>query len=352
LLKRKILIRVDASSEMGYGHFMRMISLGQLLTDSGYEVHFATTSKVELIDRLLCKESFIIHPIGSGTFWNSSKDLNELLRIAAQINPVWVVIDGYQFKTSYERVIKENGYLILRINDFSSEHCVADILLDQNFGAPDIKHSVEPYTVVLAGLKYLLIRREFREIHIEKKPVLKSDNIHILVSLGGGVEICEPLILKIVKGLSKINRADWEASVITGSMKNKAKKEIFELAQKSTLHINIIEQTMNMAIEMSAADLAIVSAGSVMWESMFMKVPFLAISLTRMQADYLRLLAGKGLCDNLGWHKKLTINELSKRVIALAEDKLLRKNILLLADREINRENYGVQLLKLLNRES
>ena len=337
---------------MGYGHFMRMISLGQLLTDSGYEVHFATTSKIELIDSLLSKESFVMHGMKSDALWNSSKDVSYLLNIAAQINPAWVVIDGYQFQTDYERVIKKNGYLILRINDFSSEHCVADILLDQNFGASDQKHSVEPYTVVLTGLKYLLIRREFRGIYFEKETFSKNEKTHILVSLGGGVEICEPLILKIVKGLSKINRTDWVAIVITGSIKNKTKDELLEIAQKSTWPINIIEQTTNMATEMSRADLAILSAGSIMWESMFMKIPFLAISLTRMQADYLKLLASKELCDNLGWHKDLAINKLSNKVIALAEDKLRRGKMILLADREINRNNYGMQLLNLLNRES
>lgn len=331
---------------------MRMIALGQLLTDSGYEVHFATISNIKLIDRLLNEESFIIHPLKSGTCWNPSKDLIELLNIAAQINPLWVVIDGYKFQTNYERAIKKSGYLVLRVNDFSSEHCVADILLDQNFGANDMKYSVEPYTVVLTGLKHLLIRREFRGTRLEEKSFSKSAKIHILVSLGGGVDICEPLIYKIVKGLSKINRTDWIAVVITGNMKNKAKEDLLELAQKSPWPINIIEQISNMAIEMSRADLAILSAGSVMWESMFMKVPFLAVSLTRMQADYLKLLAGRELCDNLGWHKKLTINELSNRVLALAEDTLRRKNMLVLAEREIKRENYGEQLLKLLNRES
>ena len=37
--KEKILFRADASDEIGMGHVIRMLALGQFLSDNNYEIH-------------------------------------------------------------------------------------------------------------------------------------------------------------------------------------------------------------------------------------------------------------------------------------------------------------------------
>ncbi len=351
MAKKKILIRVDASSEIGYGHFIRMIALGQMFTDAGHVVHFATKSKNDFIERLLREDPFIIHTLKDDNFWDYLEDLKELLAIAKIIKPQWIVLDGYKFPTDYEKLLKHSGYKVLRVNDFSIEHCAADVLLDQNFGAENINHSVEQYTKVMSGLEYLLIRREFLKTPSKNEEFALSTDIHLLVCLGGSAVISDNLIIKVIKGLSNINRNDWSAVVITGKFGDKSKGKFLELASTSNLSINIIEQTTNMADELSMANLAILSGGSVMWEAMYMKVPFLGISLTRVQEDYLKLLSRNELCDDLGWHEDLTPQKISDKVLALAQDNARRERMIELADSKLNRKNHGIQLLRLMNNE-
>ena len=50
-------------------------------------------------------------------------------------------------------LITKNSYRLMRVVDFSTIHTYAELLFDQNYGAENNKYSVEPNTIVFAGLK-------------------------------------------------------------------------------------------------------------------------------------------------------------------------------------------------------
>ena len=350
-MNKRILIRSDASSRIGAGHLMRMLALGQLLSDSGYEVHFATIPYNPPVLSYLKDEPFQLHYLAQEEPWDACKDLERLLNLALEIRPLWLVLDGYQFRTDYEKGIKDGGFRLFRVQDIPASHCVADVLLNQNYGAEHMKHSTEPNTYLLAGLKYSLLRREFRTVNLNRKRFLERGRFHLLVSLGGGSEISDSLNLKIVEGLSEIRECDWSATLIVGIMGQRS-KTLMELANKSSMPIQVITENRNIAFEMLKSDLAIVSCGSTMWELMYMKVPFLVVSLTEVQRDYLAFLAGEGLCVDLGWYENLTPKRVRDSVLALADNVAQRGRMLEQADKLLDRDNICRELLKILNTET
>jgi UDP-2,4-diacetamido-2,4,6-trideoxy-beta-L-altropyranose hydrolase len=345
--KRRFLIRVDASPQMGAGHLMRMLALGQLLSDSGNEVHFATNPCYPPILTYLEKEPFHLHYLPQPSQWKQEKDLDALLSLMVSVNPSWVILDGYQFSTDYEQAIKKKGVRLLKVDDLSTQHCVADILLDQNHGAEQMESSMAPDTKKLAGLKYLLLRREFRNENIKLKSISKQGPFHIIVSLGGGSETTDLLNLKIVQAFSELKNWNGSATVIVGKMGQQS-QQLIELAKQATWPIHITGNVENMASEMFKSDIAIVSGGSTMWELLHMKVPFLALSLNEVQRNYLEFLEKEDICTNLGWYEQLTNERIGSSLINLSQNETHRCQILEQSNFLLERENNGKELLKLL----
>lgn len=350
-MNRRILIRTDASSQMGSGHMMRMLALGQLLSDSGYEIHFATIPHNPLILDYLKAESFQIHYIDEEVPWDDSKDVQKLFNIALPINPSWLVLDGYHFGSGYEHKIKECGFKLLRIDDIPSYHYYADIVLNQNYGAEEMAYSTEPYTQLLTGLKYVLLRREFRKCDSSSKEVMINGRFHLLITLGGLPRENDKLNSAILHGLSNISEKYLSVTFIVGKIDEKM-NYLEKMAENISCPIMIKDHARNMATEMMDADFAIVSGGSTMWELMYMKVPFLAVSLTEIQRDYLKILAGEELCINLGWYEDLTPDSVRESVLGFIHDKNCRSRIRDKIKGIMDRRNIGKDLLEVLDNKS
>jgi len=105
-------------------------------------------------------------------------------------------LDGYQFSEAYEKRIKRQGPSLLRVDDIPSMSYSADVLLNQNHGAEQMEYDVHPNTRLFTGLKYFLLRREFRKTLLEQKIFSEEGPFHILISLGGVSQLCDSLNLK------------------------------------------------------------------------------------------------------------------------------------------------------------
>jgi spore coat polysaccharide biosynthesis predicted glycosyltransferase SpsG len=326
-----------------------MLALGQLLSDWGYEVHFATIPYDSSILDYLKDEPFPLQYLKQEVPWDASKDLDRLLCLASRIRPSWVVLDGGHFGADYEHGIKQCGFKLLRIDDIPSNHYYADVLLNQNYGAEEMICSTEPNTRVLAGLKYVLLRREFREIDSSSKKARGNGRFHLLVSLGGSSERTDTLNSMIVQGLSNICEKHLSATLIVGKMGGRI-SHLEKVAKNISWPIQIKDQSRNVAAEMLKADLAIVSGGSTMWELMYMRVPFLAISITLAQRSYLRLLSERGLCVNLGWHEDLTPDSVHKSALDLIHDNIRRRQMRIKTEGIMDRDNVGGDLLEVLDK--
>jgi len=326
-IDRKVLIRADASSKIGIGHVMRMLALGQLLLDDGYKVCFATIpDHNEILDRLR-NEGFTVYCLNQDDINCASSDLTQLLNLAEKVQPTWIIIDGYHFDWAYEKRIKDEGYKLLRVDDIPKGHYYADVVLNQNYGSEDFKYNTEKYTKVLAGLKYVLLRREFRKSSQQFKIVRKRNSLHVLVSLGGSAKVNSAINNVISEGLSGLS------DLLTMSI----------LAEASN---------RNMAEEMLKADLAIVSVGSTMWELMHMHVPFLAVSLTPMQDDYLTYIALEGLCIKLGWHEDLNCKLVQEKTLSFIKDNDSREKMIEKYEALIGFNDIGEHLLATLRQMS
>ena len=337
-------MRADASNEIGAGHLMRTLALGQMLQDAACEVHFATIAhNSDMIERLKA-ENFAVHLLDAP--FSEGSDAASVAHIARIISASWIVIDGYHFSGTYEKTVKEKvpGTKILAIDDMPRTHHTADVLLSQNYGAHNMKFSTEVSTQKLMGLEFLLLRREFKKARSEAQSISKRVTKRLLVTLGGGTPQGDIANLQIARALYDLDTNQLEVVYYAGKMSaNKA-----ELEKCLNPNHCLLDFSDDIAREMSLADFAIVSGGSSMWELMYLGVPFLAVALTEAQKGYIEMLAEHKLCLNLGTYASLEPTYVKRAVTRLLGNSMLQSEFSCRYAELVKPERLGMRLVEIL----
>jgi spore coat polysaccharide biosynthesis predicted glycosyltransferase SpsG/RimJ/RimL family protein N-acetyltransferase len=157
----RLLIRADASSQMGTGHVMRCIALAQAWLRRGGAVQFLMASSTPAIQERLSKERLPWRTLDAQL--GSSLDARETAAAAREWNAGFVAMDGYHFGWEHQKAVIDLGARLLFFDDYGHgvRYC-ADLVLNQNLGADEALYKDrDPRTQLLLGNRYVLLRREF-----------------------------------------------------------------------------------------------------------------------------------------------------------------------------------------------
>ena len=321
-----LIIRADATHAMGTGHLMRCLALAQgwRETHEG-RVTFITLCKSLGLLRRVVEAGFEVKTLKAS--YPDDGDLESTLAsLKAKSPDTWLVLDGYHFDSNYQRRIKEAGHLLLVIDDLNHlGHYYADIVVNQNIYARSLEYSCEPYTQLLLGTEYALLRQEFTsQVRVQHAiaPVARK----ILVTLGGS-DPCNQT-MKVLRALLSLDMPGLEAKVVVGSS-NPRLDELRETAESagSSIAISIITDAPDMASLMAWADVAVTGAGSTCWELAFMGLPALLIVLADNQTGIAEGLEEAGTAVNLGWHYELNESDISRQLALLLRDSSRRSDM-------------------------
>jgi UDP-2,4-diacetamido-2,4,6-trideoxy-beta-L-altropyranose hydrolase len=314
-----LVFRVDADSEMGTGHLMRCLALAQAWKDNGGSVVFITGCQNEKLLKRLDNEGFLVHKLGKqypdGGDWTSTREF------LARYSGAWVVLDGYHFDENYQKQIKETGHSLLVIDDTAHlKHYYADIILNQNINSEKFLYSCEPYTRLLTGTKYVLLRREFAKLKNHKHKISKLAR-RVLVTIGGGDP--DNNTLKVVQAFQDISLPGLEVKIVIGASNLHAKALEAAITSKN-LAANLIYDAKNMPELMAWADVAISAGGTTSWELAFMGLP----DIVGVTAENQRLIAQNlelsGLAVNLGWYSEIDSGTIVKTLLSLLQNEKVR----------------------------
>jgi UDP-2,4-diacetamido-2,4,6-trideoxy-beta-L-altropyranose hydrolase len=293
---KHLIIRADASTEIGTGHLMRCLALAQAWKDAEGQVTFISACQNEGLLQRLREEKFDVHVLGH-TYPDSS-DWDYTKNILADHSSAWVVLDSYHFDEVYQQRVKEAGHRLLVIDDMAHlKHYYADILLNQNLHAEQLHYSCEPYTRLLLGTRYVLLRREFLGWKDWKQEIPEIAR-RVLVTLGGGDP--ENYTLKVIQALRKVDVPGLEATVVVGASNPHANTLEAAIGQ-SRIPIHLSPDARNMPELMAWADLAVSAGGSTVWELAFMGVPTITLVLADNQQYIVKELNRAGVTLALGW---------------------------------------------------
>jgi UDP-2,4-diacetamido-2,4,6-trideoxy-beta-L-altropyranose hydrolase len=310
-------IRVDADSEIGAGHIMRCIALGQAWKEQWGEVWFISRSESEALKERVEGEGFGFVVLRQGC-----------LDPCALINTVsilgrkscdqdnWLVLDGYHFGTDYQKAIREAGIRLLVIDDMNHlSRYHADIILNQNIHASELKYNCDADTALLLGTRYVLLRKEFLRYQSYRREIPERAK-NILVTLGGGDP--DNVTLKVVEALKLLDESDILVKIIVGPS-NPHQETLLKAIASVQFDVEVVANPPIMADVMRWADLAISAGGSTCWELAFMGVPILAVILADNQKLVVEGIEKEGFAVNLGWYKACDEMIMSREISTLIQ---------------------------------
>lgn len=304
---------------------MRCLALAQACLAEGGQAHFLMSREgSSLAQRILDEGAQVSYLSTQG---GSEVDAQAAIALANSWQADWVVVDGYHFGDEYQKWLKNAGLKVLAIDDYGhASHCWADVVLNQNITADEALYSSrEPYTRLLLGTRYVLLRKEFwpwRDWQRQILPVATK----VLVTLGGSDP--DNVTLSIMQALQKAQVEGLEAVVVIGGS-NPHYKQLEQAINGTETSITLKQNVSNMPELMAWADFAITAGGSTCWETAFMELPSLVMVTAENQRKIVQRLASLNQIISIGTGTNLAleVDLLTSSLENLSKDFLARQSI-------------------------
>lgn len=319
----KIAIRVDASSQIGTGHFMRCLTLADALRQRSAQIRFVSRRLPEHLRDLLeakgheftqLRESSyeatadgLAHAHWLGT--SQHADAQESIQALSDQVWDWLIVDHYALDARWESAHRQTAKNILAIDDLADRRHDCDVLLDQNFYADmDTRYTrkLPEHCRLLLGPGYALLREEFRQLHERVKP--RRGPVKRVLVFFGGVD-ADNYTGRAVKALANLGIVGLHVDVVIGSQ-HPQREQIELVCAENQFDCHV--QSSRMAELMAAADLAIGAGGSATWERCCMGLPTIAMCTAENQVRQIADAASEGwlyapeiggdLTDTIGRH--------------------------------------------------
>jgi UDP-2,4-diacetamido-2,4,6-trideoxy-beta-L-altropyranose hydrolase len=319
-----ILIRTDASVQIGTGHVMRCLTLADELRGRGAEVVFVCREFTGNLCGYIEEKGYIVHrlPVSDsseqnfesglkhaawlGADWQTdARQVEEIIK-GLETTPDWLVVDHYALDKRWERYLRSYVKKIMVIDDLVDRVHDCDLLLDQNFYENlESRYDglVPTWCKKLLGPKYALLRPEFREA---QKNLRRRDGHvkRIMIFFGGSDPTNETA--KALEAIRMLNRPDIAVDVVVGAF-NPHRKAIEQMASDlpdCTCHFNVED----MAVLMARADLAVGAGGTTVWERCILGLPSLVTTVAENQEKTVFDLAESGYLLFLGRSEAVSVD--------------------------------------------
>jgi UDP-2,4-diacetamido-2,4,6-trideoxy-beta-L-altropyranose hydrolase len=311
-----LLIRADADIRMGTGHLMRCLALAQAWNDAGGEAIFLTSCRLPALNARLAEEGARVETLVAAP--GSEEDTEETRQAAHRLRAHWVVLDGDYYSGGFQRSVRRDGLRVLAIDDYGhAGHYAADLVLNQNLHAnEDLYQDREPYTGLLLGTRFALLRREFREWRGWTHEVPESAR-KVLVTLGGTDP--DGVTLKVIEAIAQVRLMGLEAVIVVGAG-NPRLGEVKALARAAAGTVRVRTDVTDMPKLMAWADVAVAAGGTTTWERALLGLPSLVIVLADNQKELVEASEQTGIGWNLGPHQELSVPALADALRRLLVD--------------------------------
>lgn len=317
----KILIRADASQEIGIGHIMRTYALAQTFIETGDEVTFLCFKLPRSLEMVLAKDSIEVirsydYLIGSDEDIRITADISRSFRID------WVIADGYSFDGQYQKRIKEQGVNLMIIDDYGHANSYsADIVLNPGVNPdPNLYQNRASKTILLLGPKFTPLRREFLQIPRCPKEIAPRGK-KVLITMGGS----DPLQItrKVIDSLKQIS-GDLEITVVTGPAYHYTHR-LKDADNEIQSQILLLHDVNDMAALMSWADVGISAGGTTLAEMAYMGLPSIILKTADNQSASKYYAEIFGTSVYLGDADEIGENRILYSVISLLNNPLQRQ---------------------------
>ena len=313
---KTLVIRADASSDIGSGHVMRCLALAQAWQDAKGRAIFVMATEDHRIRERLVAERMEVFQVN--TIAGSEQDAEKTRNIVLSLEAEWLVLDGYHFNPHYRSQLLNPCRLLVVDDHAESPPYDCDLLLNVNiYAVPAMYPELPEYTHTLLGPKYALLRREFLAPFVNR---ISDTPFRILITFGGS----DPhnVSLLVLNALAQLS-INFEVVVVAGSS-NAHLDTLRTRASELRFPVRVLSNVSNMPELMDWADLGISAGGGTCFEFAIRKVPMLLITMASNHERTVEAFRESGAAVSPGWFHSLDADGLSRCVQKVASDASLR----------------------------
>jgi len=304
-----ILIRTDASINIGTGHVMRCLTLADELRQKGVDISFICHEEPGNLISYIEDRGYKVHQMPGEIDIETDRRLTKEILSKYEIKPDWLIIDHYDIDISWEYPLRKYAKKLMVIDDLANREHACDLLLDQNYSNNEDRYNglVPGNCIQLLGPEYAILRPQFQKA---RECLRKKDGgVNRILVFMGGVD-SQNVTSKVLRAIHMLDRSDIALDVVVGNL-NPYHDEIKILTSKipnTICHHNV----ENMAKLMSSADLCIGAGGTTTWERCCVGLPTIAIILAENQKGISESLDREGALINLGWYQNVNENGITE----------------------------------------
>lgn len=310
-----VVFRVDASADLGIGHYMRCMVIADQVLRAGKSVVFVSKLITNELELKLNAGKYRLIKLNEGEssagnveeIWGVSKQKRDAKqtkeKLSALSGGVWVVVDHYGLDSHWSSEFYKKGYKILVIDDLANRNHACDLLLDQTLGRKKQQYEelVPKECRILVGASYALLRDEFSQIRPKslKRRIGKTRVNSLTISMGG----TDPSnatydVLKSIRVFCELNSVEVNVIMQTSSRhKEKISGFLNEFSCNTKLHLS----PLSMAAILCDSDLVIGASGGSAWERCLLGLPSILLILADNQLEIGKSLmeSGAAICIHI-----------------------------------------------------
>lgn len=335
-----IAFRTDATSQIGTGHFMRCLTLADVLKKNGAHIRFISRNLPAHLRDMLVAKGMELVPLESGlgssafddlahSHWlgtNQASDAQATNQALSGISWDWLVVDHYALDARWETALRAFTKRIMVIDDLADRRHDCEVLLDQNYYEnQEVRYDglLPSKCTTLLGLNYLLLRPEFAEAR--KRIKSKDGTIRRILVFFGGVDSANQT-QNALNAFRLLNQpGDIAVDVVVGA-DNPERHEIQELCNQLP-NANFHCQISNMAELILGADIGFGAGGVAMWERAYLGLPTITIVIADNQVITTEDFAKTGAIEYLGRAEHLRSEDYARAIIGLMREPLRVKQM-------------------------
>ena len=312
-MKKRVVLRADGSSTIGFGHVYRLMALAEILSDF-FDCIFLTKEAPPIVRQQLeifCKELFLI-PAGD--------EKEEFFFVKEKIakNDI-LVLDGYNFSEEYQIAIKGNGNKLVCLDDTAERHFFADVVINHAEAVNASVYQKEAYTKLYLGVQYALLRKPFLELAKKRRELSKEVNIFIAF---GGTDAYD-LPLEALRVCQQIEGVNTIYLVLGNDVSANERIQQFVRASGKKIHLKSNASAIEMIAMMELCKIAIVSASTISYELSCVQIGMIAIRTVANQQRLSDFLCREGLAQVITFEKEKIARDMLEQLNKLLDNEML-----------------------------
>lgn len=179
----RVVLRADAGSRIGMGHFVRTCALASYLRD---EFHCVITSRNPDIGTFTPHQLSMIAEAGAIPASLNGREMAEFDKDFLnflQPDDI-VVLDNYYYTSEYQTFVRNVCSALICIDDVHDRHFTADAVLTF---CPLVRtdFSLEDYTLFRGGMEWAFLRKPFLSPLSKRDEKRKDEPLNIAMAMGG-----------------------------------------------------------------------------------------------------------------------------------------------------------------------